>query len=85
MKNILIVTTFLLETVVSLQEWKEAPQPVEALEGQDAVLSCKVYNKVSCLLSCPVSHYPDLSLLLVGWTMFLEEESPSDLSVSWQI
>ena len=28
------------------QEWKEEPRSTTALEGQDAVIACKVYNKV---------------------------------------
>ena len=30
----------------SIQEWARQPQPTKVLEGQDAVIACKVHNKV---------------------------------------
>ena len=41
----------LIETVRSVQKWKEQPHSIEAYEGKDTLLTCKVYNKVIRLCS----------------------------------
>ena len=44
--QIIHVILFLSSTASCVQEWARQPQPTKALEGQDAVIACKVHNKV---------------------------------------
>ena len=44
-RDVTIFVTIFVTSVRGHQEWKEEPRSTTALEGQDAVIACKVYNK----------------------------------------
>ena len=69
----------LIDAVISIQKWKEQPHSIEAYEGKDTLLTCKVYNKVEKHLLAEKS----VDLKVLGWSMFLEEEQQTGVSLSW--
>ena len=54
-RDVTIFVTIFVTSVMGHQEWKEEPRSTTALEGQDAVIACKVYNKV--VKAKPLNNY----------------------------
>lgn len=48
--RLLVSWLMLIDAVISIQKWKEQPHSIEAYEGKDTLLTCKVYNKVRAIL-----------------------------------
>ena len=48
--RLLVSWLLLIDAVISIQKWKEQPHSIEAYEGKDTLLTCKVYNKVRAIL-----------------------------------